>query len=300
MNAIITNIQGFSIHDGPGIRTVVFFKGCPLRCRWCANPECISPQVQIGFISNLCTNCRKCFSVCHEDALTEHKMRHRIDDAKCTRCGKCIDICDYKAIVRYGSEMSVDEVFDIVRRDKMFYDTGGGGVTVSGGEPLLLPAFVKELFKLCKDGGINTCMETCGYAPEQNLLDILPLTDHLLFDLKHMNPELHQKYTGKSNDVILRNAALAAEKDADITFRIPLIPGVNDDVKNIKATSEFVLRLPGQHSIQLMPYHRLGESKYKALNQPILTQGMTVMTQDQLEEVKQRYIDCGVYCTISK
>lgn len=300
MNAIITNIQGYSIHDGPGIRTVVFFKGCPLRCRWCANPECISPDVQVGFIASLCTNCRKCYSVCHEDALTEYLMRHRIDYSRCTGCGKCADNCDYNALVRYGSEMSADAVFDIVRRDKIFYDAGGGGVTVSGGEPLLQPAFVKKLFEMCKNEGINTCVETCGFVPEQNLLNILPLTDHLLFDLKHMDTEIHRQYTCQSNDIILKNAELAAKKGADILFRVPLIPGVNDDESNISATSEFILGLPGRHKIQLMPYHRLGESKYKALGKPSQMPDAKVMTPEQLEAVKQRYIDCGTDCTISQ
>jgi pyruvate formate lyase activating enzyme len=299
MKAVISNIQGFSIHDGPGIRTVVFFKGCPLRCRWCANPECISPEVQVGFIANLCAYCHKCFSVCPEKALTEDPARHRIDDARCTGCGKCVDVCDDKALVRYGTEMRVGDVFDAVSRDKMFYGTGGG-VTVSGGEPLLQPAFVRELFELCKNDGIGTCVETCGFVPEPNLLEVLPLADHLLFDLKHMDPELHRKYTGQSNDIILRNASLAAKNGADIVFRIPLIPGVNNDDRNITATSEFVLSLPGQNRIQLMPYHRLGESKYKALGKPILMHDVSVMTPEQLEAVKQRYIDCGIDCTISK
>ncbi len=300
MKAVITNIQGFSIHDGPGIRTVVFFKGCPLRCRWCANPECISPAVQIGFIAGLCAGCRKCFSVCPENALTENPACHRIDYERCTGCGKCVEVCDYKALVRYGAEMSVDEVFDIVRRDKMFYDTGDGGVTVSGGEPLLQPAFVRELFELCKDAGIGTCAETCGCVPEQNLLDVLPLLDHLLFDLKHLDPEVHRHWTGQSNDVILKNAATAAEKGADIVFRIPLIPGVNNDDSSIEATAKFVLGLPGQHRIQLMPYHRLGESKYKALGKPVPMQDVRVMTPEQLEAVKRCYCDCGVDCTISR
>ena len=300
MKPIITNIQGFSIHDGPGIRTVVFLKGCPLRCRWCANPECISSDVQIGFIANLCTHCNKCFPACPENALTAYPMRHRIDDARCTGCGKCADVCDNKALVRYGMEMHVSDVFDAVRRDKMFYDAGGGGVTVSGGEPLLQPAFVRELFELCKNAGIGTCVETSGYVPEQNLLEVLPLTDHLLFDLKHMDPALHRQYTGQSNEIILKNAALAAEKGADIVFRIPLIPGVNDDDANIAATAAFVNGLPVRPRLQLMPYHRLGESKCKALNRPIRMHDVKVMTPEQLVAVKQRYIKCGADCTISK
>jgi pyruvate formate lyase activating enzyme len=299
MKAVITNIQGYSIHDGPGIRTVVFLKGCPLRCRWCANPECISPEVQVGFISSLCTNCHKCFSVCPENALTDDGLSHRIDYSRCTGRGKCADVCDYGALVRYGTEMSALEVFEAVRRDKMFYDTSGGGVTVSGGEPLLQAHFVKALFELCKADGINTCIETCGCVPSQNLLDVLPLTDYLLFDLKHMDADIHSRYTGQPNNIILKNAALAAEKGADILFRIPLIPGVNDDEDNINATAGFILGLPGRHSVQLMPYHRLGDSKYKALNLLNTMSDKQIMTQEQINAVQQRFISRGVDCSVS-
>lgn len=300
MRAVITNIQGYSIHDGPGIRTVVFFKGCPLRCRWCANPECISPEAQAGFISNLCTGCRKCFSVCPVSALTDDPARHRVDGARCTGCGKCAEACGSGAMVRYGAAMTVGEVFDIVRRDKIFYDAGGGGVTVSGGEPLAHADFVKALFIMCHEAGIGTCVETCGFVPEQSLHEILPLTDHLLFDLKLMDPEKHREYTGQSNDVILKNAALAAGKGADIVFRVPLIPGVNDDDGNITETARFVLGLPGRHRIQLMPYHRLGESKYRALGLPVPMRDVPVMAPARLEAVRERYIGCGADCSISK
>jgi pyruvate formate lyase activating enzyme len=300
MKAIITNIQGYSIHDGPGIRTVVFLKGCPLRCQWCANPEGLSPSIQVGFIGRLCASCRKCFSVCPENALTDDSSKHRINYSRCTGCGKCAEVCDYKALVRYGAEMSVGEAFDAVQRDKMFYDTSGGGVTVSGGEPLLHAPFVKELFEKCRDAGINTCVETSGCVPEQNLLEVLPLTDYLLFDLKQMDKEAHRRYTGQPNDVILSNAALASAKGADIVFRIPLIPGVNDDETNIDATARFILGLPGRHPVQLMPYHRLGESKYKALGLTTQMDGVQVMTPERLNEVRDGYIRRGVACSISK
>lgn len=300
MKAIITNIQGYSIHDGPGIRTVVFLKGCPLRCRWCANPESLSPDVQVGFIENLCTACGKCFSVCPENALRNDSAMHRIDYDRCTSCGKCVDACSYQALVRYGTDMSVDEVFDAVYRDKMFYDTSGGGVTVSGGEPLLNAPFVKALFEMCKDSSISTCVETSGFVPVQSLLEVLPVTDYLLFDLKHMDSEIHSRYTGQPNGLILQNAALAASQGSNITFRIPLIPGVNDNDRNIDATAAFVLSLPGQHEIQLMPYHRLGESKYKALGKACLMDGVRVMTSEQLEEIKREYIRRGADCSISK
>lgn len=300
MIALITNIQGFSIHDGPGIRTVVFIKGCALACLWCANPEGISSNLQIGYIENLCQQCGACYTVCPTQAINIDAQKHRIDYDKCTYCGKCVQACLYNALVEYGEEMSVEEVFDAVRRDKMFYDTSGGGVTVSGGEPLLHTPFVKELFELCKNDDINTCIETSGYATQQNLLDVLPVTDYLLFDLKHMNPDIHMKYTGRSNDQILSNARLVAENGANVTFRIPLIPGVNDGDENIAQTAAFVKSLPGEYPVQLMPYHRLGDSKYKAMNIPNLMHGVQVMDEDALEAVKRAYISHGIDCTISK
>jgi len=165
MSNLVTNIQGYSIHDGPGIRTVVFLKGCGLECQWCSNPECISSQPEVGFIKVLCTKCGKCAGVCPEEALTcEAGQLPRIDRERCLGCGACSSVCDYKAIVLYGKSMSAGEVFDAVNRDKMFYDASGGGVTVSGGEPLLQPQFVCDLFEKCRRASIHTCLETSGYA----------------------------------------------------------------------------------------------------------------------------------------
>lgn len=299
MKVLINNIQGYSIHDGPGIRTVVFFKGCGLACEWCANPEGISPEVEIGFIENLCTYCGRCLEACPEKALSAD-LPHRIDRNRCKACGKCVDACFYKAMVRYGREMSVEEVFDAVRRDKMFYQSSGGGVTVSGGEPLLYASVVKSIFELCKGEDISTCIETSGFAAADSLLSVLPVTDYILFDLKHMNSAIHLQYTGQSNDLILQNAKLAVSNGADVLFRMPLIPSVNDTEENIRETADFIKSIQTSPKIQLMPYHRMGESKYKALDKPNLLSSLKVMGPDELEAVKQRYMDYGVDCSISR
>jgi pyruvate formate lyase activating enzyme len=299
MRALVTNIQGYSIHDGPGIRTVVFFKGCGLACAWCANPECIPPAPQVGFIQNLCVGCGKCLEVCPKNAITMEEGCHRVDYSKCNACGKCADGCLYHALVLYGKDMSVAEVFDAVRRDKIFY-AAGGGVTVSGGEPLLRAPFVRELFELCKGDGIGTCVETSGFVGAEKLLEVLPVTDHLLFDLKIMDPGKHLYYTKQTNEVILGNARLAAGCGADILFRIPLIPSVNDDEANIAMTAEFVRSVTAAPAVQLMPYHRLGDSKYKALNIPYETAALETMTPEKLEAVRQSFLDKGVECTISR
>ncbi len=300
-SAIITNIQGFSIHDGPGIRTVVFFKGCPLSCQWCANPECLSGTPQMGFIETLCTDCGTCLEICTNKAIRSSKGGHRIDYSRCKSCGDCRDHCYYGALVRYGESMTVAEVWDAVKRDKTFYDNSGGGVTVSGGEPLLWATFVRELFELSHQELISTCIETCGLADPEALLEVIPVTDHFLFDLKHMDPDTHRKYTGQSNSQILRNAALVLEHGADVIFRHPLIPGVNDSIGNIAATAKFLTSL-GKNAIrlQIMPYHRVGHSKYKALNIMYLMEGIGAADDEQVEAAKKAYVDLGINCMISR
>lgn len=299
MRALVTNIQGYSIHDGPGIRTVVFFKGCSLGCAWCANPETISPKPQIGFIRNLCSHCGKCLTACPENAINLDENKHRVDYDRCTTCGKCVEACLYNALVCYGKEMTVEEVFDAVRRDKMFYEPEGG-VTVSGGEPLLRGGFVRHLFELCKADGISTCVETAGCVPSEQLMELLPVTDYLLFDLKLMDPVKHQYYTKQTNELILKNARLAAESGANILFRIPLIPTVNDTEENIRMTAEFVKDVLQKPAVQLMPYHRLGESKYQALNIQNQFKEIEVMKPERLKEVQRAFLDLGVECSISK
>lgn len=299
--AVITNIQGFSIHDGPGIRTVVFFKGCPLSCRWCANPECLSAEPQVGFIRTLCTECGECSGACAEEAIRHGEGVHRIDYARCSSCGDCVNRCGYGALLRYGESKTVADVWDVVRRDKMFYDSSGGGVTVSGGEPLLHAGFVQELFELCREEKIDTCIETCGLAGREALLDVIPVTDHFLFDLKHMDPDVHKTYTGQSNSLILQNASFLLEQSADIIFRQPLVPGINDTIGNIDATAAFLVRLGGSDvCLELMPYHRMGWSKYRALDMKYPMNGADAAGEEMVESVKRAYLERGIRCTVSR
>jgi pyruvate formate lyase activating enzyme len=300
-SAIIANIQGFSIHDGPGIRTVVFLKGCPLSCRWCANPECLSGKPQIGFIEALCAGCGKCLETCVNSAIRRTKGEHRIDYSRCSSCGNCKDQCCYNALIGYGEPMTVCEVWDAVRRDKMFYDSSGGGVTVSGGEPLLWAPFVRELFELSRQEQIDTCVETCGFGDPAALLEIIPVTDHFLFDLKHMDSNAHREYTGQSNDQILKNAALLVDRRADVIFRQPLIPGVNDSSWNIEATARFLNGL-GKNAarLQIMPFHRMGQSKYRALDMPYTMEGTVAADNGQVEAVREAYVQYGIDCSVSR
>jgi len=298
---VITDIQGYSIHDGPGIRTVVFFKGCPLSCKWCANPECISGKIQMGFIENLCKQCGKCTDICPNNAVRPGEGFYRIDHSRCDSCGKCTDVCNYGALVRYGDLMTVDEVWEAVRRDKMFYDTSGGGVTVSGGEPLLHAGFVRELFAKCREEQIGTCVETCGFVDSENIMEVIPVTDKFLFDLKLMDTEMHRNYTGQNNNKILENAALIIKHGADVLFRQPLVPGVNDSEKDIEASAVFLKELGERGSgIQLMPFHRLGQSKYKALELEYSMEYINVMDDEKIESVKKTYMALGIDCTVSR
>lgn len=301
MSNLVTNIQGYSIHDGPGIRTVVFLKGCGLECQWCSNPECISPQPEVGFIKNLCTKCGKCAEVCPDGALIyEEGELPRIDRERCSGCGACSEVCSYKAIVLYGEQMNPDEVFDAVNRDKMFYLASGGGVTISGGEPLLQPQFVCELFEKCRRAGIHTGIETTGCASESTLRQVLPYTDLVLYDLKHLNSEKHRQYTGKPNELILSNAKIVAASGVETLFRMPLIPGINDDSQNIKETAEFLHGL-GDNAlrIELMPYHRLGKGKYESLDKEFHLSEILSPEPNEIDSVKNEFADYNITCLIS-
>lgn len=299
-NAVITNIQGYSIHDGPGIRTVVFIKGCPLSCKWCANPENLKPMYEVGWLENLCKHCGRCAKKCSVGAIVPDETR-RIDRVKCTNCGDCVSACFYDALVGYGEEKSSEEVFAKVRRDKMFYETSGGGVTVSGGEPLTRSEFVAELFEMCHKDDIATCVETCGCVPKENMERVLPHTDLFYFDLKIMDPVLHQQYTGMGNELILDNARYLAAEGANILFRQPIIPTVNNTEENVRATAEFIRSLGREDiAIQLMPYHRMGSAKYAALERPYELEGLQIMPMEEVEALCEMYQKLGVSCSVSK
>jgi pyruvate formate lyase activating enzyme len=255
----------------------------------------------MGFIENLCADCGKCRAVCTNNAIRHTAGEHRIDYSRCKFCASCRDQCYYGALVRYGESMTLAEVWDAVRRDKMFYDESGGGVTVSGGEPLLQPVFVRELFELCRQERIDTCVETCGYVDPEALLEIIPVTNLFLFDLKQMDPEAHRKHTGQSNRKILKNAALLVEHRANVLFRQPLIPGVNDSAENIEATARFLTSLGKSAArLEIMPFHRMGQSKYRALNMLYTMEGLGAADDAQVEAARKAYIQHGIDCSVSR
>lgn len=264
---VIFNIQHYSIHDGPGIRTTVFLKGCPMYCLWCQNPESQASQPELFFVSEKCTGCGKCVEVCLEHAIEIYEGRSRTNREICKGAGKCAEVCPNEARNLMGRYVTVGEVFKDVAGDSIFYQRSGGGVTIGGGEPLAQPRFTVSLLKLCKDAGIHTAIDTCGYARWETAKQVLNFVDLVLYDFKHMDPVEHEKCTGVSNDLILENAKkIHHELAIPMLARIPIIPGHNDSVENIEATAKFIAtELSNSIKVHLLPYHRLGETKYERL-----------------------------------
>lgn len=301
MQAIVTNIQPYSVHDGPGIRTTVFLKGCTLACRWCSNPECLRPEPEVGFIVALCQRCGRCVSACPKKALSpDAEGWPQRDRSLCCGCGACAAACPYQATVAYGKPMSVAEVWDAVRRDKPFYDASGGGVTVSGGEPLLHYEFVGRLFDRLRDDKIRTCVETAGCAAPAALLHLLPRCDYVLYDLKLMDSAIHCEFTGRPNELILSNARLVAESKVEFLFRMPLIPGINNDAANLKRTATFLQSLGDRATrIELMPYHRMGMGKYAALGRAYGLPGLPAIDAAEVEAARRTFEEQGIQCSVS-
>jgi len=262
--ARVFNIQRFSIQDGPGIRTTVFFQGCPLGCTWCHNPEGRTSEAVLPFHKNLCRSCFTCRAACPENAILEGPDA-RVDRNKCTLCMKCAMACPYAALTVSGKVMNVDEIFNQVSRDTVFYRNSGGGVTASGGEPLVQAEAVIELFRRCRDRGIRTALDTCGSVSWEVLEEVSSLADLVLYDLKGLDSGKHKEWTGIGNEVILDNLLrLSWGRTGDVRIRVPLIPGFNDCPEDLERMAEFLRRIPVQ-GLDVLPYHSFGEAKYRAL-----------------------------------
>ena len=261
----VFHIQRFSVNDGPGVRTVVFLSGCPLRCLWCHNPEGLTPETKIFFDPQKCIGCFRCSDVCPNACHDKTDGMHVFDRADCTACGACADACPSLALRVSGRDMTVDEVLDTVMRDKAFYDRSGGGITLSGGEPLLQAEFAKELLRGARDAEVSTCVETCGHVQSEKFAPLLPLIDTLYFDYKATGDD-HLRLTGVTQDLILHNLAAANENHSRIVLRCPLVPERNMNEEHYRGIAETVSKYESIYEIHIEPYHSLGESKARQLS----------------------------------
>lgn len=262
---LIFDIQKYSLHDGPGIRTTVFLKGCPLECAWCHNPESISAQREIVVMENRCIACGECREACPHAKNAPGDGAIPARNERCDLCGSCIEACPTGGRRLIGREIGVDELLEKVEQDRVFYEDSGGGVSFSGGEPLRQFAFLKEMLGACRDRQLHTVVDTCGFAPESDLLAVAPLTGLFLYDLKMMDDAKHRHYTGVSNVRILSNLKALASVHERIWIRVPVIPGINDSERELESLARFATTLPSVKQVNLLPYHRTGLPKSRRL-----------------------------------
>jgi len=289
--AFIFNVQKYNMYDGPGVRTIVFFKGCPLRCKWCSNPESVKQIYQILFKKNMCANCGACTKVCPAGIHTLNNVIHEVKrNNDCTGCRKCKDVCPHAALEIAGEMKSLSELLHMVREDAMFYEMSGGGVTLGGGECTMQAEAAKNLLMACKQEGINTAIETCGYAKPEKLLEMAEYVDLFLFDIKHMNPERHSELTGVSNDLILYNLTELLKHRHHVTIRMPMLKGMNDSQDEIRKVIEFLSPYkdyPNFKGIDLLPYHKLGANKYNQLDQVYPIEGDPSLTAAEIDRIEE-------------
>jgi pyruvate formate lyase activating enzyme len=283
MTGVVFNIMRFSVHDGPGIRTAVFLKGCPLRCWWCHNPESQSFQPGLMLFEERCRQCGECVPVCPHGGIADPALGLKIPEA-CDACAACVETCVAGAREMAGQRMSVAEVVAAVERDVVFFDEAGGGVTLTGGEPASQPDFAEAVLRACRERGIHTALDTCGAAPAAAFARVSAAADLVLFDLKLMSPDRHADYTGAPNDVILSNLQALAAAGQKVVVRFPMIPGINDGPEEIEALLE-ILRRNGLRRVDLLPYHRIGMDKYKRLGMECRMNGVMPPEAERVAEI---------------
>ena len=291
MEATIFDIQRFCVHDGPGIRTTVFFKGCPLRCIWCHNPESHKIQKSIAYYKEKCVSCGACSAVCTFGAHTFDSGKHTFNRNLCTFCSKCTSECAFSALEMLGRQINVNDLVSEVLRDKTFYKNSGGGVTLSGGEPLMQGKFAIEFLKALKSEGIHTCIETCGYADKEIITEASKYTDIFLFDIKETNDEKHQKLTGVPFAKIRENILALNSLGANVILRCPLVYGVNTEDEHLLGIAKIASELDNLIEINVMAYHVLGNAKYSALEIDNQMLGHDAMSKEQKTECINKITD---------
>ncbi|WP_293665803.1 glycyl-radical enzyme activating protein [Tepidibacter sp.] len=295
---IVFNMQRFSIHDGPGIRTIAFLKGCPLTCDWCSNPESHKKKPEVMFNLNNCKGCRKCEKVCALGAI-DFSLPHRVNQDICTGCGKCVEVCFPRGLVMSGNKRMVEEVIKDLKKDSTQYRRSGGGITLSGGEPLLQQDFSEELLKACKALGWHTAMETTAFAKKDVIEKVIPWVDLVLLDIKSIDASQHKRYTGVNNEIILENAKTIAQLGVEIIVRVPVIPMFNADEKSIRDIANFTKSLGVVKELHLLPYHRLGVNKYECIGKHYpIRPNIKTPSEDTMMKLKGIVESVGIKCSV--
>ena len=299
MHGIVFNIQRFSVHDGPGIRTTVFLKGCTLHCFWCHNPESIRLKPDLQFYPERCIGCGHCVAVCPNGVHVLENGQHTMLRERCDLCGRCVEECYSQALTMAGKPMSVEAVVEEVLRDREFYRVTGGGVTLSGGEPALQAQFSHAVLAACHAEGIHTVVETAANVPWEDLALVLSETDQVLLDVKLMDPERHREAIGSRNERILANARKMDTLGIPLVVRVPVVPGVNDNEEDIRAIAAFARTLANARELVLIPFHRLGEGKYHSLGLDYRAHGLATPARERLEALAGRARECGLEARVA-
>ncbi|MGI6713528.1 MAG: glycyl-radical enzyme activating protein [Bacilli bacterium] len=285
------SIKYYEIHDGDGVRTTLFLKGCPLHCAWCHNPECISFQNQIGFFQDNCKNCGLCSLVCPSQAHYMENGVHKFERSKCNSCGKCAEVCTYRALAFYGKDASVDEIVDLITKDQPFHRALGGGVTISGGEPLAQKDFTLAIARKLKEKNINVAIDTTLYAPKETIIEVAEYIDTFLVDAKAASTQTHKKLTDVDNDIIYQNMALLNQLGKPMEIRVPFLPTYNAD-----EMEDIAKKIVGFHNItavKVLPYHYYAKDKYRALGWPYPSQEIKIPTNEEISKARDIFTRYG-------